>query len=227
VARRTTTSLRSLHTSLLDAFRRQPAAFSAVARECSCDHRTAMRGWLEGWPQYNLAPIKDALAAAPAQAAAAATAPTAVVALPVPLAPEQRAYHEEKLSSDLLVVARQQVSVIGHLLGYSTKLAARIQQEAEHVQEIDPARALTLLNSVSRLVHKVETIGELAIRLERARMGDVPMVDVNVHVDEQVDANVVAQEARALLEALALEQRPEVAAAQTVAALPSATGAAS
>jgi hypothetical protein len=206
MARRTFAQPQTDDAVVAAALEHGPTSFGKIARTVGLvDPRTA-RKFVER--------LHERIAKAQIDAAAAAAA--AVVAPPVPLAPEQRAYHEEKLSSDLLVVARQQVSVVGHLLGYSTKLAARIQQEAEHVQEIDPARALTLLNSVSRLVHKVETIGELALRLERVRTGDAPpQIDVNLHVDE-IDATVVAQEARALLEALQREQPP----AQTTPALP-------
>ncbi len=186
-------------------------SYAAIARAVGvADSRTA-RKFVE-----RLAPrVEEARAKAQA---AAATTPAAVTSAHPADAPEERERREARLSGDALLLAQHQVRVVVQLAEYTTKLAEHVREQAANIKTLDPERALKTINALSRLVFRTEQCATEALKLERVRRGDVTPIDLTLHVDEQVDANVVAAEARALL--AAMEQRPEVAAAQTVAALP-------
>src|SRR5258707_87650 len=96
-------------------------------------------------------PLRARISEQLAKAGAAAADTTAIPAVPVTRdARGRREPGEAAVSDGLLTVAAHQLSIWRQLQPYALKLAERLRERAEDVQQIDARTAMSLLNSASR-----------------------------------------------------------------------------
>jgi len=147
------------YTSILQAFRKAPENYRAVAKALKIDWKTAKRGWEEGWPRFTWAPpIKDVIrqeqvqvrVAAMEQAdAAAASAPPARALTDVELqehlkAAERLRSEAETMAADLKKAAEDEAAGIKR--SAEEEAQARLKQA-----EIDAKRRLAELLSKAKI----------------------------------------------------------------------------
>jgi hypothetical protein len=120
----------------------------------------------------------------------ATATPTAATPAPLPT----RAEREEMLSDGLLVVGMHQLGLWKRLHPAALRLADRVQAAADHIEQIDPGKALTLLNGCSRFADRCQKIAQVAIEVERLRVGTpTAIVEVQLGDDTMSVADVIRE----------------------------------
>jgi hypothetical protein len=167
--------------------------YAAIARAVGINYRTA-KTYVE-----RLRPrIDEALKAKEVTTTQSVVTPAPPAAVPT------RAEREEKLTRDLLNHARFQVSTYEELAETTMKIVARAKEAAANLQALDAPKALALLSAISKLALRNQQIAELALRLERLRVGQ-PTETIGIELSN-LSVQDAIREGEAMIKALRTAQ---------------------
>jgi hypothetical protein len=168
--------------------------YTALGRLCLIDYRTARRRVEKLRPRIEAELAKAKI-----------TTPQSVTPAPAATAPT-RAERETAVSDGTLVVAGDHLSIWRRMRPALFKLADRVQAAAAaNIEQVDPTKALTLVNAASRLGDRCLKIAEVALKIERLRVGQ-PTEVIGVQLDDTMTVEQALAAGKALIAALEQSQ---------------------
>jgi len=176
--------------------------------------KTVRRAWFSGWPSRGWKSAKELYEERKEQTRQQAARPPAnpMVDEGIAIAAgEVRVVYASQINAKASLATTNAAlqALFRQLNAYREWIEKKTPQELKKLFEDDP-KAIDRMHKTAALVmtaaHHASKVAQITQEMDQVRRGEAPQIDVNIHVEQEVDAATARAEAEAVLAALERHQ---------------------